>query len=313
MICDTTTLHLLCKLAQSIDEIFTDKRIFLLRPTQQLKEKKKKYLWYVTQRSIFYITLSWHDGSMKFYEEGTPRICWAKILRGNRSRKNPTGRGYGKMKDGGLLSRVDACEQSITNPSSPRSSTNQSPWGLHRRARFVFSPSLCVHHKGREDTSINQPLFPDWGRRRRRPIFSDGIMRSKIRCITHESRAFKCFNWFPLLWRGNPLLFCFSLLFFLFSSLSSFFRQPFDRPRSISTLISSKCKGRRREKVGYAINPDRYFCSMKFFSPMHSRRVYMFMGYYYRHGTLLCADSFLVRNYRQRKKKMKNNLSCFFY
>lgn len=217
------------------------------------------------------------------------------------------------MKDGGLLSRVDACEQSITNPSSPRSSTNQSPWGLHRRARFVFSPSLCVHHKGREDTSINQPLFPDWGRRRRRPIFSDGIMRSKIRCITHESRAFKCFNWFPLLWRGNPLLFCFSLLFFLFSSLSSFFRQPFDRPRSISTLISSKCKGRRREKVGYAINPDRYFCSMKFFSPMHSRRVYMFMGYYYRHGTLLCADSFLVRNYRQRKKKMKNNLSCFFY
>ena len=44
MICDTTTLHLLCKLAQSIDEIFTDKRIFLLRPTQQLKEKKKKYL-----------------------------------------------------------------------------------------------------------------------------------------------------------------------------------------------------------------------------------------------------------------------------
>lgn len=248
-----------------------------------------------------------------FTKKEPPRICWAKILRGNRSRKNPTGRGYREMKDGGLLSRVDACEQSITNPSSPRSSTNQSPWGLHRRARFVFSPSLCVHHKGREDTSINQPLFPDWGRRRRRPIFSDGIMRSKIRCITHESRAFKCFNWFPLLWRGNPLLFCFSLLFFLFSSLSSFFRQPFDRPRSISTLISSKCKGRRREKVGYAINPDRYFCSMKFFSPMHSRRVYIFMGYYYRHGTLLCADSFLVRNYRQTEEKKENSLSCFFY
>ena len=114
MICDTTTLHLLCKLAQSIDEIFTDKRIFLLRPTQQLKEKKKKYLWYVTQRSIFYITLSWHDGSMKFYEEGTPSNLLGKNLEGKPIQEKSNGEGVWKDEGWGTpLAR--RCVRAIDN------------------------------------------------------------------------------------------------------------------------------------------------------------------------------------------------------
>ena len=70
MICDTTTLHLLCKLAQSIDEIFTDKRIFLLRPTQQLKKKRRNI--YDMWHNAYLLCNVQHDRSMKFYEEGTP-------------------------------------------------------------------------------------------------------------------------------------------------------------------------------------------------------------------------------------------------
>lgn len=153
---------------------------------------------------------------MKFYKEETPfwkgngcYPCKRKIL--------------GKIERRGDF-RVDECEQSI--PTLPPSPINP----LQSYAAFVSflpTPSLSTYaHKEGEDTTTNRPLSSfsrAKGRRKRgrplSPIFSSSrtIMRSKIRCITHESRAFKCFNWFPCFegWSFPPPS-CFFLRFSIF-------------------------------------------------------------------------------------------------